>query len=112
MSSIGKRRHLGQLERPEKTASGRYGGSQGATAWVAVARVYAKRTNTLRATAESIASGGQVAAEQVRWDIRARPVDAGWRFVVNGVVYDIKSVGPGNGNDEVALLTVSGASNG
>lgn len=112
MSSIGKRRHLGSLERPETTGSSRYGGGTGLTTWVPVARVYGKRTNTLREAADAVASGGQVTAEQVRWDIRARHVEAGWRYVVNGVIYDIKSIGAGNGNDEVALLTVSGANNG
>lgn len=80
--------------------------------WVDVANVRAKLTNQLSATAEAVASGGHVNREQVRFDILARNVEAGWRIVHKGKVYDIKSVGTDNVNRVTSIIAVSGANDG
>lgn len=94
-----------------------YGGPSGEPTWAFVARVYARRRNTLRATAEAVASGTTVAPVQVQWDMRPRPLYASMRMVGeggdhDGVIYDIKNVAISNDRSEMAVLCTSGASNG
>lgn len=93
------------------------GGPIGDPVWVPVATVWARRKNTLRATAEALASGTVVAPVQVQWDMRPRPMDASWRLVGDGgdhdgVIYDIKNIGISNDRSEMAVMCTSGASSG
>lgn len=92
-----------------------YGGQ--VPGWIDGPTVWAKRTNTLRATAEALASGSTIAPVQVRWDMRPRPLDPSQRLVGvkgdhDGVIYDIQNVGVSNDRSEMAVLCTSGASNG
>jgi head-tail adaptor len=94
-----------------------FGGLAGDPVWTDVVTVWARRTNTLSATAEAVAAGATVAPVQVRFDIRPRAVDPAWRMVGvggfhDGVIYDIKNVGVSNDRSEMAIIAVSGANNG
>lgn len=94
-----------------------YGGPVGNPEWKPVAEVWAKRTNTLRATAEALASGTTIAPVQVRFDMRPRALTAAMRLVGvkgdhDGVIYDIQNIGISNDRSEMAVLCTSGATHG
>lgn len=112
--AAGDLRHRITIQQPITTRD-EFGSSQ--QSWVDVVTVWAKRTNTLRATAEAVAAGTTVAPVQVRFDIRPRSVDPSWRLVGvggdhAGVIYDIENVGTSNDRSETAIVATSGASNG
>lgn len=113
----GDLRHRIKIQRQEQPTDPEYGGPAGPPVWVDVATVRARRTNMLRAAAETVASGGVVAPVQVRFDLRPRQVDPAMRLVGvggdhDGVVYDIQNVGIANDRSEMAILAVAGASDG
>ncbi len=115
--NAGDMNHRLRIERLEQATDPDYGGPLGDPVWTAVATVWAKRTNTLRATAEAIASGTVVAPVQVRFDMRPRALDAAMRLVGvkgdhDGVIYDIQNVGISNDRSEMAVMCTSGASHG
>lgn len=108
-----ERRHLLCLQRPVITI-GELGDRE--VSWVDVTRVWARRTNRLRAAADAIAAGAVIHTRLVQFDIRSRPIDPTWRIVTledgQRMVYDIRSVAAGNGGREMAILAVTGASDG
>lgn len=113
----GEMRHQLRIEKLVASDDGDYGGAAGPASWVPVATVWARRTNTLRATAEAVAGGQAIAPLQVRWDMRPRDLDPANRLVGvggdhDGVVYDIANVGISNDRSEMAVMTTSGASDG
>lgn len=110
MTHDGERVHLITFQR-EQTTTNDFGEIVG-TEWVDVVQEWAKRTNTLQATAEAVASGAESYREQVRWDILARDVDPKWRIKHGATIYDIKSVGTSNDGSETAIVAVAGLSNG
>jgi head-tail adaptor len=113
----GELRHRLRIESLVQTEDPDYGGPVGNPTWTPVATVYARRRNTLRATAEAVASGMTVAPVQVQWDMRPRVLDASMRLVGeggdhDGIVYDIKNIGISNDRSEMSVICTSGASNG
>lgn len=107
--AAGDLRHRITIQRPITTQD-EYGSAQ--QVWIDVITVWAKRTNTLRASAEAVAAGTTIAPVQVRFDIRPRAVDPSWRLVGvggdhAGVIYDIKNVGTSNDRSETAILATS-----
>ena len=113
----GEMRHRLRIESLVQATDPDYGGPVGDPEWTPTATVWARRKNTLRATAEAVASGMTVAPVQVQWDMRPRALDESMRLVGvggdhDGVVYDIKNVGISNDRSEMAVLCTSGASNG
>lgn len=113
----GQRRHRIKFQSLVQATDPDYGGPIGDPEWSDVATTYAKRTNTLRETAEAVAAGSTIAPVQVRFDMNARHVDSAWRIVGvggdhDGVIYDIKNVGTSNDGSETAVIAISGANNG
>lgn len=110
-------RHRLRIEQLVQATDPDYGGPVGDPVWTEVATVWAKRTNTLRATAEAVAGGVTVAPVQVKWEMRPRPIDAAMRMVGvkgdhDGVIYDIQNIGISNDRSEMAVLCTSGATHG
>lgn len=87
-------------------------GGDGAVAWVPVAEVWAQATNNLGATTEAVAAGADRYREQVRFDLRPRHVDPGWRIVHRGRSFDIKSLALSNDRSELAIIAIAGVSDG
>jgi len=113
----GEMSHRVRIEELMQGTDPDYGGPVGDPAWVTVATVWAKRTNTLRAAAEAVASGAVVAPVQVKFEMRPRALTTAMRLVGvkgdhDGVIYDIKNVGVSNDRSEMAVICTSGASNG
>lgn len=113
----GEMRHRLRIEKLVQATDPDLGGPVGNPVWTPLATVWARRKNTLRATAEALASGSTVAPVQVQWDIRPRSLDAAMRMVGvggdhDGVIYDIKNIGISNDRSEMAVMCTSGASNG
>jgi len=106
----GGRPNLIRIERQE-TVTNDFGEEIGVE-WVEVARVRARMTNKLSATAEAVASGATAYRETVQFDIRPRDIDSSWRIVHRGKVYDIKSAGTSNDGSETAVIAVAGLNNG
>lgn len=113
----GELRWCVRVQRKVASVDPEYGGS-GPEAWVDDGPpVFCKRTNMLRATAEAVASGAEIAPVQVRFDMRPRPMDAAMRLVGvggqhDGVVYNVVNVALSNDRSELAVIAVSGAENG
>ena len=107
--------HRLMIQSPGEAEDPEYGGP--VPSWIDGPIVWARRNNTLRATAEALASGTTVAPVQVRWDMRPRALDSSQRLVGvkgdhDGVIYDIQNVGVSNDRSEMAVFCTSGASNG
>jgi len=112
----GEMRHRITIQR-SVTTQDEYGSAQQVWIDVTATPIWARRTNTLRASAEAVAAGTTVAPVQVRFDIRPRAIDPAWRLVGfggdhDGVIYDIKNVGASNDRSEMAIIATSGSSNG
>lgn len=117
MSHVGKRRHRLRIEELVQEEDPDYGGTVGNPTWAPVATVWARRKNTLRATAEAVAGGTTVAPIQVEWEMRPRAITAAMRMVGvggdhDGVIYDVKSFGIDNAGREMSVIATSGANNG
>ena len=113
----GEMNHRVRIEELVQATDPDYGGPVGNPTWTPRATVWAKRTNTLRATAEAVASGAVVAPVQVKFEMRPRSLTAAMRLVGvkgdhDGVIYDIRNIGVSNDRSEMAVICTSGASNG
>lgn len=76
--------------------------------WNTIATVWAKRTNLLRATAEAVTAGAEVAQQTVRFDVRPRSIDTRMRMVdTDDVVFNIRSVALSNDRSELAIIATS-----
>lgn len=105
----GSMRHRITIQQPINNRD-EYGGV--VQLWVDVATVWARRTNTLTASAEAVAAGTTVAPVQARFDIRPRAIDPSWRLVGvggdhDGVIYNIRNVGTSNDRSETAIIATS-----
>lgn len=113
MLRAGDLRHRLQFQAKVSVVDPEYSG-EGTPTWQNIGSpVRARRTNTLRDTAEAVASGTEVAFNQVRFDLRPRAIDASWRAVGvggdhDGIIYDIRSVGISNDRSEMGIIAVSG----
>jgi head-tail adaptor len=93
-------------------------GGDGVVKWQPVTEVgddgwvWAKAINNLGATTEAVAAGAERYREQVRFSIRQRQVDPGWRIVHRGRNFDIKSIGLSNDRSELAIIAIAGVSDG
>jgi SPP1 family predicted phage head-tail adaptor len=87
-------------------------GGDSVVTWEPAGEAWAKATNNLGATTEAVAAGADRYREQVRFDIRPRQVDPGWRIVHRGRSFDIKSIAPSNDRSEVAIIAIAGVSDG
>lgn len=78
------------------------------TSWTDIARIWARRTNLLRETAETIASGAEVARQTVRFDLRPRAIDTTMRLIDDaGVIFDIHSIALTNDRSALTVLASS-----
>ncbi|MCY1460322.1 Phage head-tail joining protein [compost metagenome] len=87
-------------------------GGDGVVTWELAADAWAQATNNLGATTEAVAAGAERYREQVRFDIRPRQVEPGWRIVHRGRNFDIKSIALSNDRSEVAIIAIAGVSDG
>ncbi len=113
----GQKRHRVRIEALVQGTDPDYGGPVGDPSWMPVITVWARRTNTLKATTEAVASGTVVAPVQVRFDMSPRALNEAMRLVGvggdhDGRIYDIKNVGISNDCSEMAVVCTSGASSG
>ena len=113
----GQKRHRLRIEELVQATDPDLGGPIVDPEWKPLATVWARRKNTLRATAEALASGSTVAPVQVQWDMSPRALNTAMRMVGvggdhDGVIYDIKNIGISNDRSEMAVMCTSGASSG